>query len=83
MWIGVPANSRRKVQRTRRAEKVSVGIMNAETTFRCAQPFKATASSQVFLLASPNVSMADSGTPNFKRTFRFCSVCPGACADAD
>ncbi len=76
MRTPVPANSRRNIQRTRRAAKISVGIISADTTFRSVQSFSETASSRVFLLAFPNVSIADSGTPNSKRTFLFPSVCP-------
>ena len=57
MLTAVPKNSRRKIQRTRRAEKISVGIMNAEAAFRSAHSLRATASSLVFLFAVPNVSI--------------------------
>jgi hypothetical protein len=53
MLTGVPKNSRRKIQRTRRAEKISLGIMNPEAAFRSAHSLRATASSLVFLLAVP------------------------------
>ena len=67
----VPKNSRRKIQRTRRAEKISLGMMNSEAVFRPAHCRRATASSGVFPFAVPNVSIAPAGTPNFKRIWRF------------
>ena len=77
MLTAVPKNSRQKIQRTRRAGKISLGIMNDEAAFRSAHSLKATASSLVFLFAVPNVSIASAGTPNFKSISRFSSLCDG------
>ena len=78
MGTFVPKNSRRKIHRTRRAEKiVSLGMMNTEAVFRPAHSRRATASSRVFPFAVPNVSIAPAGTPNFKRIWRLSSACDG------
>ena len=52
MRTAVPVNSRRNVQRTRRAAKTSVGMMSTETAFRYVQPFRAAASSTGILVCS-------------------------------
>src|SRR5262245_53600231 len=66
MLTAVPQNSRRKIQRTRRAEKISLGMIITEAAFRSAHSLRATASSLVFLLAVPNISIAPAGTLNFR-----------------
>jgi hypothetical protein len=70
MLTVVPKNSRQKIQRTRRAGKISVGIMNAEAAFRSAHSLRATASSLVFLFAVPNVSTTPAGMPNLRSISR-------------
>ena len=46
-------SSRRKINCTRRAEKISVGIINVEALLRSAHARRATASSLVLLFAVP------------------------------
>ena len=74
MRMPVPENSVWKTQRAGRAKNTSAGSISAEVERCFVHSFKATASSQVFLLPFPKYSIALSGTPNFWRIFTLRSV---------
>ena len=83
MRTAVPANSRRNIQRTRRAEKLSVGIMSTEAQIPVRPVLQRNGFFPGILVGVSEFSMAESGTPNLKRTFRLPFGMSRKCADAD